>query len=202
MKSNLDDIDIHEWLEGNPSIEYFYKKRLKPYVTQLSKRIGEKNYRYEMLDCKIFYNTFDTLNKGFGVTKEQNEFYNRINRELKLAIFFSEENKKGWYEGKKGVNPEIFDLAVSEMTSRKILTSLNNIKKTISEAELSGKKMNIEIKKDLVDYSNMISEIYFDSIVVPHKNKNDNFQPLLKTSVSLCTREESSLNLNISSLLS
>ena len=96
MKSNLDDIDIHKWLENNPSIEYFYKKRLKPYISKLSKRLSGKNYCYKMLDCRTFYDTFDSLNKGFGVTKEQEEFYNRINTELKLAIFFSEENKAVW----------------------------------------------------------------------------------------------------------
>jgi len=200
MKSNLDDIDIHKWLQENPSIEYFYKKRLKTCISKASKKLSGKNYCYQMLDCKLFYNTFDSLNKGFGVTKEQEGFYNRINTELKLAIFFSEQNKKDWYEGRTSVKPEIFDLAISEMTAKKILTTISNIKNTISEAELSENKMNREIKKDLVDYSNMLSDIYIDSIVATHKNRSDELQPLIRTSASLYTREEESPNATIATL--
>lgn len=163
MRKDCDYQSVKRMLETNPALTYYFKRKVSPCVAQLQRELDiNKSINYPKLDIKEFTDNFDAICSAYSLDYSQRDYHQSIMQELNMAIYFGEQNRVMWSQNNCGVNPAVYDIALSFVS----LNKLNNtLEKITDELETFRVKWGVR-PRDLEDYKELILALRDDSTSV------------------------------------
>ncbi len=198
LRYSMDDIydkkRVVEILQNEPAIAYYFQKKLTPFLSSARERIlTGRQSTFKLLDIQNFLDTFCTISIAYGVTAEQRDCYNGLTKDLSMALYYSHENEQSWSTARRGELPAVYDVAVSDMTTKKILRSVNKLNEQVEAARMGKSWLRPDIQKDLLDYADLITKIYYDSLLVAEIDTTGKVCSTAECPVTLSSNESTPL---------
>ena len=155
---------IKRMLDTNPALSHYYQKKVLPVVNEIQIELNrKKNIKYPKLNLREFADTFDAICTAYNLDSSCKEYYYSIMKQLNMAIYFSEKNKGMWVSNGCGIEPSVYDMALSIISSKKLKNVVDTMANEIQTPKPLTSYASVERLQDLEDCIELIQEVGKDS---------------------------------------
>ncbi|MBR7091140.1 MAG: hypothetical protein IKC79_01645 [Clostridia bacterium] len=164
MKMDCDFQSVKLMLDANPVLSHYYQKKVLPFVSEIERQLSsQKSINYPKLNIREFANNFDAICTAYDLNIKHNKYYYSIMKQMNMAIYFSEKNRLMWFNHDVGVNPPIYDMALSIISTKKLNSVIDAISREIQYSPPFSNYQAVENIQDLQEYAELIESVKKDS---------------------------------------